>query len=628
MAHLVAHLPAQLRAAAAAYYNGGKPLMTDAEYDAAVDLLREKDPENPFLSEVGAPPPPAGATPLPYPMPSLDKIKPGEEKLTRFLAGSNAFVLSEKLDGLSALWLPSERRLLLRGDGLKGQEVSHLVNLGVQGLLPATPSPLSAIRGELLLPRSEGEALARAWVNGVVHRDRPDPAAVAKLRFVAYEVLTPVKPPKRSAQMAWLAAAGYEVPWFRVVDTRTLSVDDLATALKDRRTASNYDTDGIVVGYDVSPKSESTASKARNPKDAVAFKMPLDEQSATTTVREVLWGVSNQGYLIPKLRFDPVVIGSATIQFCTGHNAKAVEDGCIGPGATVVIRRSGDVIPKLDKVVSPAAAGQPSFPEAGSYEWDATHTHIRAAAAAAGAACESPELLVARLGHFLKTLDIPGAGPATATALVTAGLTGPKALYDAPAAKLSEILGPKTGANLHAGLRAALERVDEMTLMMSSSRLPRGVGETKLRALFGEVGNPRDWPQRWGSGKLGAAAPPAGWTAASLKAFLEVLPTYEAWRQTELGWISYPVVVAAAAAPAAKAARTPQVICMTGFRDKALEAAALNAGHTFSPTFTGKVTILLVPDGDPLKESEKTKAARAKGIPILRKREFEEQYLA
>ena len=213
MAHLVKHLPAQLRAAAAAYYNGGKPLMSDAEYDAAVELLREKDPTNPFLSEVGAPPPVAGATPLPYPMPSLDKIKPGEERLERFLAGAaGALVLSEKLDGLSALWLPSERRLLLRGDGLKGQEVSHLVGLGVQGLLPATPSPLSAIRGELLLPRSSGEALARAWVNGLVHRDHPDPAAVAKLHFVAYEVLTPVKAPKRSAQMSWLVAAGYEVP--------------------------------------------------------------------------------------------------------------------------------------------------------------------------------------------------------------------------------------------------------------------------------------------------------------------------------------------------------------------------------------------------------------------------------
>ena len=617
---LVAHLVPQLRAAAAAYYNGGKPLMTDAEYDAAVEQLAAADPTNPFLSEVGAPPPVAGATPLPYPMPSLDKIKPGEDRLERFLAGGAAaegFVLSEKLDGLSALWLPSERRLLLRGDGLKGQEVSHLVGLGVQGLLSATLSPLSAIRGELLLPRSSGEALARAWVNGVVHRDRPDPADVAKLRFVAYEVLTPVKPPKRSAQLRWLVEQGYEVPWFRVVAAGNIAPDDLATALKERRSASAYDTDGIVVGYDVSPKSESTAIKARNPKDAVAFKMPLEDQSATTTVREVIWGTSNQGYLIPKLRFDPVVIGAATIQFCTGHNAKTIKEGGIGPGAVVVIRRSGDVIPKLDRVVE-AAPGGASLPVGGT--WDATETHIKAAEGAAG----SPELVVARLGHFLKTLDIPGAGPATAAALVAAGLAGPAALYKATTENLSKILGPKTGASLHAGLRAAVEKADEMSLMLASSKMPRGVGDTKLRSLVGLEPDPRNWTT------MGAAAVPAGWTTASLQAFLDSFGAYEAWRLSELSWIPYPKLVAAVApvTPAANAKTHPsQVLCLTGFRDKALEAAAAAAGHTISPTFTGKVTLLLVPDG-PVKESEKVKAARARGIPIVERTRFEQQYLS
>jgi hypothetical protein len=66
---------------------------------------------------------------------------------------------------------------------------------------------------------------------------------------------------------------------------------------------------------------------------------------------------------------------------------------------------------------------------------------------------------------------------------------------------------------------------------------------------------------------------------------------------------------------------------MTGFRDKSLEDSSIQRGHAFSPTFTGKVTILLVPDG-PVKESEKVKAARAKGVKIISRTEFVVQYLS
>jgi hypothetical protein len=66
---------------------------------------------------------------------------------------------------------------------------------------------------------------------------------------------------------------------------------------------------------------------------------------------------------------------------------------------------------------------------------------------------------------------------------------------------------------------------------------------------------------------------------------------------------------------------------MTGFRDKNLEESAVQRGHAFSPTFTGKVTILLVPDG-PVKESEKVKGARARGVKIIPRSEFVAQYLS
>ena len=635
----VTSLVAKLRQASDAYYNGGAAsVMSDDAYDAALDQLRVLDPTNPYLDEVGAPPPSEGAVKLPHPMPSLDKIKPGQDTLRRFLAaaaGTAGFVLSEKLDGLSALWLPGAKKLYLRGDGITGQDVSHLVPLGLGGLVQKG-GPTVAVRGEILLPRSAGEPLARAWVNGVIHRKEPCVTDVTKLHFVAYELVSP-KGMTRAEQMAWLGRAGYELPWW--LERKAGEVDEaiLADALQARRRDGAYDTDGIVVGWNTVPQGQSTATKARNPKDCVAFKMPLAEQSAETTVREVLWATSGQGYIIPRIRFDPVLIGAATIEFCTGHNARAIVEGMVGPGARVVIRRSGDVIPKLDAVLEPAEAAALPPGEGVAWAWtddSGSAVHIRSLGA------ETAEQTATRLHHFLKTLDVPGAGPSTATSLVAGGIRGPRALWEATAARLSELLGPKTGASLHANLRTALEMASELHLMIASLKMPRGVGDTKLRVLFAVEGDPR----RWASGATSLAGQQLpGWSAASLATFLAELPVYEAWRAAELPFLPCPAAPVAAihttaaakaagaalstAAKAAAAHPNAQTVCFTGFRDKDLEGQAVEAGHTVAASMTSKVNLLVVPDGGNTRESEKVKAARAKGVKIMTRAAFIETFI-
>jgi DNA ligase (NAD+) len=594
-----------LREASAAYYNGGPQKMDDDTYDGLVERLRQLDSENSYLDEVGAPV--EDAVKLPYAMPSLDKIKPGEDTLKRFLLREGGFVISEKLDGLSALWLPGTSKLLLRGDGIMGQDISHLIPLGIQGLSKRCPAG-TAIRGELILPRSAGIGLARSWVNGQVHQKTPDAVMISKIHFVAYAIVN--QSFKRGQQIQMMQSYSLELPWVSMLPS--LSESYLSEILQERRTNSLYDTDGIVVGLDAVPKSESTATKAKNPKDCVAFKMPLADQSAETTLREVLWAPSAQGYLIPRLRFDPVVIGSATIEFCTGHNARMIVSNDLGPGSKIVIRRSGDVIPKLDKVLLATGA---SLPPQGTWVWDTNATTNDMTAVHMKSVGTTAATTSAKLHYFLKTLDIPGAGPATAIALVEAGIRGPAALWMASSQRLSEILGPKTGAALYSNLRTILSSVSEIALMHASSEMPRGVGDTKLGSLFTLEADPRNWS--------GLTAP-TGWTSESFKAFLTEFPKYLAWRSKEIPWIPYPIL----AVPSPKITlANGQTICMTGFRDKDLETAATAKGHTFVPSLTGRVTLLLVADG-PVKESEKVKAARARGTPILTKSEFMAQYLS
>lgn len=146
----VAALVKQLHKAADAYYETATPLMSDAAYDALVDQLRSLVPEHPFFSEVGAMPS-VGVFQLPVAMPSLDKKKPESFKV---LGSGKSYCIFDKLDGISALWstgYTATPQLLLRGNGLQGQDVTHCAK-GIQGL-KSLAVPKAFIRGELIVPK-------------------------------------------------------------------------------------------------------------------------------------------------------------------------------------------------------------------------------------------------------------------------------------------------------------------------------------------------------------------------------------------------------------------------------------------------------------------------------------------
>jgi DNA ligase (NAD+) len=121
-------LVTRLEEAQHAYHNGLPQLMTDDQYDALVDTLTEMAPTHPFLTKVGAPIAAGDEVLLPIPLPSLNKVKPGGE-LPKWLTKNPAptYMVSAKLDGCSALWIPATRQLFTRGDGTKGRNVSAFI---------------------------------------------------------------------------------------------------------------------------------------------------------------------------------------------------------------------------------------------------------------------------------------------------------------------------------------------------------------------------------------------------------------------------------------------------------------------------------------------------------------------
>jgi len=613
-------LVALLEEASDAYYNGSGPILGDDVFDSLKEELAQRDPSHPFLTKVGAPVK-ENSVKLPVFMPSLDKVKPGNRSFAAYAQKTNlitkGWVLSDKLDGISALWIPSKKQLFLRGDGEVGQDVSMFVPLGIQGLMvpkesSMVPKESIMVRGELVMKKSDvpENTIGRSVVNGQLHQKNPTRELVSKIHFVAYEVFSE-KEMTRAKQFGWLTEQGFEVPWYKI----TLQLDEsvLSKALTERRQTGIYEIDGIVVGQNIVPKP---ASLLKNPSDMVAFKMVMEDQCADTTLVAIHWNVSNQKYMIPRLEIEPVRIGGAVIQYLTGHNARFLVEKKLAVGARIRIRRSGDVIPCLDSVlVESTTPVMKCFPADGTWEW-VGDANIQMKAES------SQQLHESRLEHFAKTLDIEGLGPGLVKKLVMEGICTPQQLCTTTESRFQDILGKKSGSTTYTLLQKRLTCLDELTLMIASSCLPRGVGEKKLLPLFQAEPDPRNW-----SAHFSTPREISGWSTDALLHFGKTYKDYETWRK-QFTVLPYPILPKKTTSVASTSVKG--TYCCTGFRDSALEKLAAEKGWIVSTTLTKKTTVLVILDSLTSETVDGTKAekARESGIPILQKSEFIKKYLS
>ena len=604
-------------------YHNEQPIMTDEAFDRGLENLRKLSPAHPFLKLVGASPASAASL-LPVIMGSLDKVRMGEGALKRWMRRDNEsrFVVSEKLDGLSALFVgrPSSAcRLYLRGDGVNGVDVSRaLSHISAY----AGASPKCIVRGELVLPSLSTPAgsIGRSLVNGWLHRSLKG-ELVEQLRdihFVGYQVIEPANM-TRQDQLRWLVANGFRVPhwenWERdwpAQPNYSLTEENALKYLEARKAASAYPLDGIVIGTDVVPESVG-GGEAKNPTDAIAFKAAMDDQREETNVVSVEWNLSRQGFWIPRIEIEPVEIGGANIQWLSGHNASIITAGVVGPGARIIVRRSGDVIPTLEKVLVPAPGGA-STPAAGTWEWDATRVHARVVGEG------GEEASAVALLHALQTLGIDGIGPGLVKKMVDGGFNTMRKLYDASRESLATVIGPGRAASLATALRSVRGRVSACDLLVASNRLPRGVGERKLRTLFAREPNPRLW-------KREDFPHMAGWSTESLDELFAALPAALEWEVASFGTteVAMPAAAAAPAAPVAQqAAQQPKgSVVFSGVRDKEFEGLLRSRGWTVEDNITKATTVLVV--GDLNATTGKIKTARTRGIKICLLSDFRSQ---
>lgn len=450
-------------------YHNGESIITDKEYDALLDKLKQIDPQHKFFQTIGALNKTKRKEKLPYHMGSLDKIKTDVD-LANWIDHKKEYCISHKLDGLSATLLLKKDKVQLysRGNGIYGFQIPHLI--------PYIEYPTGvniAVRGELILPKSfvQDGKNRRNIVSGIVNSKKDVPHEIVKhIRFVAYEILG-VNNMTPYMMFVTLEELGFKVsPYKRL---KNITYDLLIKLLYNQRKEGEYDIDGLVIHENI----EYKPSTSGNPAYAVAFKPGEVAERTETIVTHVEWEPSRNGILFPIVHFKPIILGESTIKKCSGKNAAFIRDNKIGTGAIIIVVKSGDVIPNIDRVVKGVSSIQYPMQK---FKWSKTGVHI----------CideQSDDVLINTLTHFAKTMQIEHLSKGHITRLVERKeIEHPYQLYQLTSADFEALDGYKKdlAKKLVKSIQASKTNFTLINLMIASNVFGSGMGRKRLEKIL------------------------------------------------------------------------------------------------------------------------------------------------
>lgn len=506
------------------YYVLDDPEIPDAEYDRLMSDLKELEAAHPGLVSPDSPTQRIGAAPRPefgevrhsIPMMSLDNAMADGElgefhrRVTSTLGhGSEILYTAEpKLDGL-AVSLRYEggtlARAATRGDGITGEDITPNVrtiqSVPLRLIGEDWPEVLEA-RGEVYMTSAGFERLNdqahrsgdKAFANprnaaaGSLRQLDPRITAARPLRFCCYGwgELDADPGPSQYAMLRRIAGWGLPISReLRLVEGLSgcrAYFDDVGR----RRDTLGYEIDGVVFKVDRLADQRSMGFTARHPRWAVARKFP--PQEALTVVEAVEFQVGRTGALTPVARLRPVQLGGVTVSNATLHNFDEVERKDLWVGDTVYVRRAGEVIPEIVRVL-PERRPSDACPVERPRQCPVCGSDVIRSPGEAVARCTGglycPAQRKESLRHFAsrRAMDIEGLGERLIDQLVELGLVqDPSDLYRLRAAQLValERMGERSAANLI----AALERSKSTSFARFIYALGiREVGEATAAAL-------------------------------------------------------------------------------------------------------------------------------------------------
>jgi len=456
-----------------AAYRSGTPLISDQEYDQLVEELRRLDPRHPFLQAV-EPESFGGRMQVRHPVPMLSTEKAySRNDLARFVTrvrkaaaeleiADLLFRVTPKLDGLAGR--DDGRVFATRGNGETGYEISSafkkgVISIGGRGLGV----------GEIVIVKSYFEKYLagefehpRNMVVGIISSDTVNESAQKALEdrvvhFVPYVALSD-----------WVGS-GEEL----LENAQTISADLI---LK-----TDYPVDGAVAEVVSTELKQFMGATHHHHRWQVAIKTRGD--TALTIVEDVTWQVGRTGNITPVMEVSPVPLSGATIRRVTAHHAGMIKEKAIGIGSRIEIIRSGEVIPKLEKVI--VTAEQIKIPDEcpscnTPLEW--RNDFLK---------CVNPDCqaqVEQNLLHWFKTLgNADWFGIKTIKKLVDGGYDSLEKIYDMAQPDFLELgFGPVQSKNLVQAIRISRTKSVEDWRFLAAMGIPDlGRGDSrKLLAHF------------------------------------------------------------------------------------------------------------------------------------------------
>ncbi len=490
-----AQLRQQLQTAGYAYYVLDAPIMEDAVYDQLYRELQDLEAQYPELVTPDSPTQRVGDRPATQfasvqhniPLYSLEnafnteELAKWQERWQRQLPERDdldtSYVCELKIDG-SALALTYRDGLLVRGatrgDGITGEEISS--NVRTIRAIPLrlnldSPPAVVEVRGEAFLPVDEFERInqereqadeprfanPRNAAAGTLRQLDPRVVDRRRLDFFAYTLHIPSAPERQPRSqwdaLEWLQAAGFRVNPNRQLCPDLAAVDAYFQSWEERRQALPYLTDGVVVKLNAADLQQQLGFTQKFPRWAIALKYPAEE--APTQVKDIIVNVGRTGAVTPMAVMEPVQLAGTTVQRATLHNQDRVAELDIRVGDTVVIRKAGEIIPEVLRVLPELRPEntQPYempvlCPECGS---SLVRPPDEAVTRCVNSSC--PAILRGSLVHWASrdALDIDGLGEKLVEQIVERQLVGSVAdLYELAVEGLVELerMGPKSAQNL------------------------------------------------------------------------------------------------------------------------------------------------------------------------------------
>jgi len=457
----ITELEKQIRYHNNLYWNKNAPEISDEDYDLLVTELLLIDPRNgvPFEFSEKVVGKPVKHSP---PMLSMDKVYSANEvKQTVEKWEGDTVTVSYKMDGAACSLLYENGKLIraaTRGKGDVGEDITQAVLL-IENVPRTIPYKQRVeIRGEVIMPSSIFEkyfkdqyAHPRNLAAGTLKREKQNKDESRGLKFYAYNALhTWAK--NEIDKFRFLKENGIEfVPIASVQKKDILKILEKFTNVKSKL---DFGVDGLIITAGSIEVQESMGYTSHHPRFAVALK--YQGESGITVLKDVDWSISRTGVITPVAHIEPITLSGATITKVSLHHAGFIKSLGISYGCRVKVTRRGEVIPHIEEVVTPGSRPVeiPKTVNGMETYMDGDFLYLKNKNV-------SVEVLVGRISHFVKALEIDGLGEKIIRQLCDLGLI--KDLDDLFTLDVDEMdlkvdrLGKKNSTKIVANIQAKRE---------------------------------------------------------------------------------------------------------------------------------------------------------------------------